>query len=103
MVFWRFRRIRPWARILDLIQDTFCGQGLFTLAFRHRHPQLRVVSIDRSGPALQQLQLNLDNHGLEDVDVVQGGELLRKDGYYIEVLLVIWRYGMIWNGLMDIC
>ncbi|CAL1147575.1 unnamed protein product [Cladocopium goreaui] len=56
----------------EVLWDTFCGQGLFTLAFRHRHPQLRVVSIDRSGPALQQLQLNLDNHGLEDVDVVQG-------------------------------
>ena len=58
---------------MDLIQDTFCGQGLFTFAFRHRHPKLRVVSIDRSGPALQQLQLNLATHGVEDVDVVQGG------------------------------
>eukprot|EP00435_Cladocopium_sp_Y103_P044099 s2504_g12.t1 len=56
----------------EVLWDTFCGQGLFTLAFRHRHPQLRVVSIDRSGPALQQLQLNLEKHRLNDVDVVQG-------------------------------
>ena len=58
-------------------QDTFCGQGLLSLAFRHHHPFLPVVCIDRSKPALAQLQLNLEHLAMYSddsapVEVIQG-------------------------------
>ena len=56
---WLILRILSSLPFLDFVQDTFCGQGMLTLAFLHHHPDLRLISIDRSKPALQQLQENL--------------------------------------------
>lgn len=42
-------------------EDAFCGQGLFSLALSERYPNVRLVCLDRSEPALNALQAQLPN------------------------------------------